>query len=286
MGGSESFLATAYEFLSKLPGKIGLGDICSVVVFGSAARPSDFVPGVSDIDVLVLVEKAPEKRFHFLEFMGTRVNIVVFTPEDLNLLIEKGDPLGFMLRYSIVLLDRGCLALIKSRPRITQYTIRTLRKSIFAALGLAVESYYLETPKESVSYLYHSVRHLARYLYSLKGDEEGFPVSDEELLSRSPEDLRELLKKLIEMRRRETRTEELRKAIEESIELIARKLGLEKTGIEVLDSLADKLLAVVACEEDTWLVFRVELMSTTGLKRLRLRGSEATEVEDILCNQN
>jgi hypothetical protein len=56
---------------------------------------------------------------------------------------------------------------------------------------------------ESASHLYHSIRHLIRYLYTLSGDPEGFPVSDEELLLRSPEDLRSFLRKLTEMEERD-----------------------------------------------------------------------------------
>jgi len=280
----KNFLRAAYEFLSELPNIIVSEDVCSIVVFGSAARPSDFVPGVSDIDVLVLVKRAPERRVYNLDFMDTRVYVELFTPEELDQVIEKGSPLGFMLKYSVVLLDQGCLSMVRSRPRITEYTVKTLRRSVLVALGLAIESYYVEMPRESASHLYHSVRHLIRYLYSLSGDAEGFPVSDEELLLRSPEDLRSFFKKLIEMRRREIDMNELREAIEETIELVTKKLGLKKTGIDVLEKLLGKPLIVVACENDDWLVFHVEIASETGLKKLRLRGTDIIEVENILCD--
>ena len=174
--------------------------------------------------------------------------------------------------------------MVRSRPRITEYTVKTLRRSVLVALGLAIESYYVEMPRESASHLYHSVRHLIRYLYSLSGYAEGFPVSDEELLLRSPEDLRSFFKKLIEMRRREIDMNELREAIEETIELVTKKLGLKKTGIDVLEKLLGKPLMVVACENDGWLVFHVEIASETGLKKLRLRGTDIIEVENILCD--
>jgi predicted nucleotidyltransferase len=283
-GDVKNFLRMTYEFLSELPNIIVSEDVCSIVVFGSAARPSDFVPGVSDIDVLVLVKRAPERRVYNLNFMDTRVHVELFTPEELDQMIERGSPLGFMLKHSVVLLDRGCLSMVRSRPRITEYTVKTLRRSILAALGLAVEHYYLEMLRESASHLYHSIRHLIRYLYSLSGDAEGFPVSDEELLSRSPEDVRGLFKKLIEMRRREVDVNELREAIEETIEVITRKLGLKKTGVDALEKLPGKPLIVIACESDDWLVFHVEIASESGLKRLRLRGIDVVEIENILCD--
>ena len=283
-GDVKNFLRMTYEFLSELPNIIVSEDVCSIVVFGSAARPSDFVPGVSDIDVLVLVKRAPERSVYNLNFMDTRVHVELFTPEELDQMIERGSPLGFMLKYSVVLLDRGCLSMVRSRPRITEYTMKTLRRSILAALGLAIEHYYLEMLRESASHLYHSIRHLIRYLYSLSGDAEGFPVSDEELLSRSPEDVRGLFKKLVEMRRREVDVNELREAIEETIEVITRKLGLKKTGVDALEKLPGKLLIVIACESDDWLVFHVEIASESGLKRLRLRGIDVVEIENILCD--
>jgi predicted nucleotidyltransferase len=75
------------------------------VIFGSAARSSDFVLGVSDIDVLVLVRETPKRRVYHLDFIDTKVHVQLFTPEELDQTIEKGCLLGFMLRYSVVVLD-------------------------------------------------------------------------------------------------------------------------------------------------------------------------------------
>jgi predicted nucleotidyltransferase len=73
------------------------------VIFGSAARSSDFVLGVSDIDVLVLVRETPKRRVYHLDFIDTKVYAQLFTPEEPDQMIEKGYLLGFMLRYSVVL---------------------------------------------------------------------------------------------------------------------------------------------------------------------------------------
>lgn len=74
--GVKDFLRMVYEFLSELPNIIVSEDVCSIVVFGSAARPSDFVSGVSDVDVLVLVKKTPKRRVYNLDFMDTRVHVL------------------------------------------------------------------------------------------------------------------------------------------------------------------------------------------------------------------
>ena len=76
----KNFLRMTYEFLSELPNIIVSEDVCSVIVFGSAARPSDFVLGISDVDVLVLVKKAPKRRVRNLDFMDTKVHVELFTP--------------------------------------------------------------------------------------------------------------------------------------------------------------------------------------------------------------
>ena len=138
-----------------------------------------------------------------MDSMDTEIHVLLFTPEGLGRVIGEGSLLGFMLKYSVVVLDRGCLSMVRSRPRVTEFTTRTLRRSILAALGLAIERFCLGMLRELASHLYHSIRHLIRYLYTLSGDPEGFPVSDEELLLRSPEDLRSFFKKLIEMRGRD-----------------------------------------------------------------------------------
>ncbi|MCC6056752.1 MAG: hypothetical protein LM583_08760 [Desulfurococcaceae archaeon] len=216
--------------------------------------------------------------------MGIRIYVRLFTPEELDKMIGEGFLLGFMLKYLVVLLNRGCLSMVRSKPRVTEFTVRSLRRSTLAALGLAIESFYLGMLKESVSHLYHSIRHLIRYLYTLSGDAEGFPISDEELLVRSPEDLRSFFRKLIEMRRREISTDELREAIEEAIDVVARKLGLKKTGIEALEKLPSKPLMVVACEDSNWLVFHVEVKSEESLKILKLREDSITEIDSIFCD--
>jgi len=71
-----------------------------------------------------------------LDSMDTEIHVLLFTPEELGRIIGEGSLLGFMLKYSVVLLDWGCLSMVRSRPRVTEFTIRTLRRSILAALGL------------------------------------------------------------------------------------------------------------------------------------------------------
>jgi hypothetical protein len=41
---------------------------------------------------------------------------------------------------------------------------------------------------------------------------------------------------------------------------------------------------VVACENNDWLVFHVEITDEIGLKKLKLRGTDVVEIENILCD--
>ena len=51
-----------------------------------------------------------------------------------------------------------------------------------------------------------------------------------------------------------------------------------------MENLPDRPHMVVACENGDWLVFHVEIAGEAGLKKLRLRGSDVTEIESILCD--
>jgi len=86
--------------------------------------------------------------------MDTEIHVLLFTPEGLGRVIGEGSLLGFVLKYSVVVLDRGCLSMVRSRPRVTEFTTRTLRRSILAALGLAIERFCLEMLRELASHLY------------------------------------------------------------------------------------------------------------------------------------
>jgi len=79
--------------------------------------------------------------------MNTRIRIQVFTPEELDKMISEG-LLRFLPKHSVAVLDRGCLSMVRSRPRVTELTVRSLRRSTLASLGLAIESLYLGMLRE------------------------------------------------------------------------------------------------------------------------------------------
>jgi len=135
-------LERVYETLRGLPRAMeGFADVRSIVVFGSAARPEDFVEGVSDVDVLVLAAGEPRERHCTLELgEGLRVEVVVLKPEELVKLAEEGDPLAFMVERGVVVADDGTFASLRLEPRVTGRTVSVLRRSAVVALGLALEN--------------------------------------------------------------------------------------------------------------------------------------------------
>jgi hypothetical protein len=70
--------------------------------------------------------------------------------------------------------------MVRSKPRITEFTARPPRRSTLASLDVAIESFHLGVLKESVSYLHHSIRRLIRYLYTpLRGVKQNSEVIED-----------------------------------------------------------------------------------------------------------
>ena len=101
-------------------------------MFGSAARPEDFVEGVSDVDVLVLAAGEPRERHCTLELgEGLRVEAVVLKPEELVRLARRA---GSSSSWCCALRRRargftsspraGSLRLKLSEPQVSRASMR------------------------------------------------------------------------------------------------------------------------------------------------------------------
>jgi len=256
------------------------GRLCCLVVFGSAARPEDFVKGLSDVDVLALTEDRPERRHYFFKALDSEVHAVVFAVDEFRELVEHGDPLAFMMKHRIEL--HGSIDDLLVNLKITERTAEVLRGSALAALGLALEHYYvLRDHVKALSHLYHSVRHVARYKASLRGV---FPVSDEEVLRECvDEQLRSLYWRLVKARRSEVDAGSLRCLMREAVSLISSELGIKEASLEKLEEVAaGGAVMVTASEENGCLAFKVEVFN--GDRRvLEVVGDEVRETvkEDL-----
>jgi predicted nucleotidyltransferase len=257
-----------------------LENSCSIVVFGSAARPEDFVLGVSDVDVLVLTKDPPKRRWYEFTVFNSTVNVTVFTINEFKRLIKLGDPLVFMLKYSVILHDKCSKTILRAKPKITKYTKYVLRRSVFAALGLALENYYiLENYKRATSHLYHSVRHLARYKSLSKGE---LPISDREVYGCSRQQLKNLYLTLSNARRREIGRGELRNLISRVVKLVARELNLKATSLNSLENeIKEDTYIINAGESDSYIVFRVERYEDGRRKIIEIKDEEVREVNNV-----
>jgi len=286
MDESLSYLELA---ISALEGALAtiekLEDLRAIVVFGSAARPEDFVVGVSDIDVLAIAGSRPEKRRYELEILGSKAVLQIFTVEEIREVFKLGDPLAFMLyRSSRVLKDDGIFASIASRaPRATKHTSRVLRSSIFAALGLAVEAYFWSEFRRALSHACHSLRHLARYKASLRrvGAEE-FPVYDREVAEALAGFSREVFARVTSLRREGSSRSDCARALDDTIRAVASELDLEAPSLSEVERVVRGTIGTaVAREVNGSIVIRVEFVTSRGFERLEIGREYAREIESV-----
>jgi len=272
-------LERVYEALRGLPRAMeGFADVRSVVVFGSAARPEDFVEGVSDVDVLVLAAGEPRERHCTLELgEGLRVEVVVLKPEELVKLAEEGDPLAFMVKRGVVIADDGTFASLRLEPRVTERTVSVLRRSAVVALGLALENLLRGDPLRAVHHAYHAVRHAVRYRAAL---ERGcVPISDREV-SEAGGGAAEAFNALASLRRGK-RVDRLgaERALQLAAETVAALLGLKAPKLSELAKLEGRAVAAWAREEGGELVFTVLCFEGEGERVYELAASGISEVQ-------
>lgn len=183
----------------------------SIIVYGSASRPNDFSPCVSDVDLLVIVSRKPSygRVIKILDkIKDVKISPLFLTVDEVKKVVQSGHLLGYLLYYdSKVFYDDGTFKRIREEhtPVINEYTKQVLFKSAFVALALAVEDYFKGSFIEATSHLYHSLRHAIR----LKTLEEFnyIPISDNDNLEairklRLPLVVENCFKRLINIRKR------------------------------------------------------------------------------------
>ena len=263
-----------------------LEDVKSAVLFGSVTRPQDFVVGVSDIDLLVVTSRKPSRRYYNSRADDTEINAVVMSGEELKEAFERGDPLALMVyRSRRVLEDDGTFASIAaSKPEVTKHTLRVLRRSVLAALGLALEAYLLGSYRKAVSHAYHSLRHLARYKASLGGvDADGFPLSDAEVEECLAGRARGLFAELAALRRRrDVSREACLRVLSETIKVASLELGLKAPSLLAVErAIGRRANVVVVREVGDSMVVRAEVLTPEGFKKIEVGEGYVREIEDL-----
>ncbi len=249
----KEYLERAFQAIKDRVSEIKEAEnVKAIVVFGSAARPEDFVIGLSDIDILVVTEGNPDRRQYFFRLWDSEVNVTYMSVDEVTKMFSSGDPLAFMLhRDCIMLKDEGNISsLIAVKPTVTECTLRILRNSSLVALGLAIESYFREEYGKSISHAYHAVRHLARYK-ALKDDGKAgvFPLSNKEVSETLKGRLLNLFTGLVEARSKVMSKVECKDMLEETIRTMASELGLKHPSLSSLEeSLRGEVNVVLAKE--------------------------------------
>ena len=195
MGLEEVFEEAKRRILDKEKG------VLAILVFGSACRGEDFVPGLSDVDLLVVLAQMAERREELENIGGFRVSTIFLGREKLGELSNLGDPLAHWVEKdskTIYCLDPEVSAWLGSlKPGVTQHTLKVFRWSSIAAYGISTNHYLLGDPIRVVHHLYHSLRHGVRYKTAKLFGE--IPVSNDEIvfamdkLGFNPKNFRELV---------------------------------------------------------------------------------------------
>ncbi len=289
--GPEAVRAEIVEIVShtlRIMAELGdLGDVREVVIFGSAARPGDFVPGLSDVDVLIVTEGAPRRRFlSFYQEIGgyeVRVEASLYSVDEVVKLAEEGSTLIHMLRQSIQVYVKGESVVARLRPRITDHTLQVLRRSTLAALGLALQAYFHGEYRRCIHHTYHSIRHLIRYEAAREGRQ--IPISDRELLEVAGADVRGLTLKLIELRKANPGGGEALKYMVEVLKIIASRFNLTAPDLEGIVEAQKGVMVVDAsmCEEGGTIVVKLMMVDGLNVRVIGYTVDGVKEVKSIPC---
>ncbi|GEM_PF-1187980 len=159
----------------------------SLIVFGSAVR-GGFKPGVSDVDVLLIIERLDDLKGEKFEDIGGGLELGVFTAEQFLELYYSGDPLAHMVWLEgRAIYDDGFYEKLKGkgRPEVTELTLMKLRHWGIKDLAKALRGQ--GDPRVRIRSLHHAVRNFARY--RVARDKRVFKITEEELLGQLDEEL-------------------------------------------------------------------------------------------------
>jgi hypothetical protein len=140
----------------------GLGGLEAVVVFGSAAREEDFVEGLSDVDVLVILSRADRELEEKIRGMARPpLSPAIMTKAEFLRGLRKGDPGILLMCRGKPLYNPGFFRRLKARP--TAFTQKRLLQLALCALAISLENcVQRENPREALSSAYHAARHAFR----------------------------------------------------------------------------------------------------------------------------
>ena len=171
--GSENIEKILNNIVNDLKSSLG-NNIKSIIIFGPISRLEDFILGLSDINMVVIVKEKPsiKKRYNVISrYARYRLNILFLDVKNLIDILKSGYPIGYWLVYdSKILYDDSTFRMIieKIRPIINEYTKESLFKLSLVALSLAAENYFSGFFLEAINYLYYSLKHAIEWACLIK----------------------------------------------------------------------------------------------------------------------
>ncbi|MEM2674294.1 MAG: nucleotidyltransferase domain-containing protein [Candidatus Hadarchaeales archaeon] len=202
----------------------GMDGIKAAVVFGSAARMEDFVEGLSDIDVLVLLERRNPKVERVIREKAAALGIspAIMTMREFARGLRAGDPGLLLMCRGRPLWRSDCFESLKKEARVTPFTLKRLLQLARCALSISLRELD-SNPPQALSSAYHAARHAlrARILKTKKV----LMDSNEEIRLALPEKEREEFESFLEARRRYATIE--RKELKSLIRLARRIIDRE-----------------------------------------------------------
>ena len=92
-GDVKRYLNEVYRLVKDIVSDIfSSEDLYYVVIFGSVARPEDFIPYVSDTDVLVITKRPPHDRLYEFSESDIRIYIIPYTLNEFRDIDKAGGP--------------------------------------------------------------------------------------------------------------------------------------------------------------------------------------------------
>lgn len=177
----------------------------SIVAFGSATTPAEFVERLSDIDVLMLVDRKSKRLVRHVQKLASSINPsispTVFSCRGFVRMLKTGSPSALLMLEGVVLYDTGDFSRARRAGfKPTERTIKTSIDHAFRALSIAFNDYFsgFDLP-EAINCAYHCARHALRAVVVKKTGI--LPGSNEQLMRNLKySTLREALGELIRAR--------------------------------------------------------------------------------------
>lgn len=160
--------------------------IMSIVAFGSVNRPSDFLKGLSDIDVLVIVDRRSGSLESQIRRLASSVDYylypVVLSRREFVSMLKAGSPGALLMLKGTVFHDKGAFSRArKAEFRPTEQTVKTSIDHAFRALSISINDYFSGLDLcESINCAYHCARHALRAL--IVKETGAMPISDWEII--------------------------------------------------------------------------------------------------------